>query len=135
MLRIPRTDLDVFPLCLGGNVFSWTADEQESFAVLDSYVAAGGNFIDTADVYSAWVPGHTGGESESIIGRWLKRSGKRDQVVIATKMGMMAGLKPETIAAACDASLQRLGIDCIDLYYQHKDDESVPLSDSLGAFG
>jgi aryl-alcohol dehydrogenase-like predicted oxidoreductase len=90
--------------------------------------------IDTADVYSAWVPGHVGGESEALIGRWLKRSGKRDRVVIATKVGMMAGLSPDTVATACEASLQRLGIETIDLYYQHKDDESVPLADSLGAF-
>ena len=126
--------LEVAPLALGGNVFDWTADEATSFAVLDAFVDAGGTMIDTADVYSAWVPGHQGGESEALIGRWLKRSGKRDQVVIATKVGMMAGLSPETIAAACEASLQRLGVDTIDLYYQHKDDESVPLADSLGAF-
>jgi len=126
--------LEVAPLALGGNVFDWTADEPASFAVLDAFVDAGGTMIDTADVYSAWVPGHQGGESEALIGRWLKRSGKRDQVVIATKVGMMAGLAPDAIADACQGSLQRLGIDTIDLYYQHKDDESVPLADSLGAF-
>ena len=132
--RIGHSDLEIAPLALGGNVFGWTADEGASFAVLDAFVDAGGTMIDTADVYSAWVPGHAGGESETVIGKWLKRSGKRDQVVIATKVGFLAGLAPETIGPACDASLQRLGIDCIDLYYQHKDDESVPLADSLGAF-
>ena len=132
--RIGNSALEVAPLALGGNVFGWTADEPASFAILDAFVDAGGTMIDTADVYSAWAPGHTGGESETVIGRWLKRSGKRDRVVIATKVGFMAGLKPETIAAACNASLQRLGVECIDLYYQHKDDDSVPLADSLGAF-
>jgi len=132
--RIGNIGLEIAPLALGGNVFDWTADEATSFAVLDAFVDAGGTMVDTADVYSAWVPGHKGGESESVIGRWLKRSGKRDQVVIATKVGMMAGLAPATIAAACDASLQRLGVDRIDLYYQHKDDEGVPLADSLGEF-
>ncbi|MBA3511984.1 aldo/keto reductase [Sphingomonas sp.] len=132
--RIGNSALEIAPLALGGNVFGWTADEPASFAILDEFVAAGGSMIDTADVYSAWAPGHSGGESETVIGRWLKRSGKRDKVVIATKVGFMAGLAPETIAAACDASLERLGVDCIDLYYQHKDDETVPLADSLGAF-
>ena len=132
---IGSSDLRVAPIALGGNVFDWTADEAASFAVLDKFVDAGGTMIDTADVYSAWVPGHVGGESERLIGRWLKRDpAKRDKVVIATKVGFMAGLKPETIAPACEASLERLGIDRIDLYYQHKDDESVPLADSLGAF-
>lgn len=123
------------PLALGGNVFGWTANEQVSFDLLDAFVDAGGTMIDTADVYSAWVAGHVGGESETVIGRWLKRDpAKRDKIVIATKVGFMSGLSPDTIAGACDASLQRLGIDTIDLYYQHKDDESVPLADSLGAF-
>jgi aryl-alcohol dehydrogenase-like predicted oxidoreductase len=132
--RIGSSDLEIAPLALGGNVFGWTADEETSFAVLEAFVDAGGTMIDTADVYSAWVPGHGGGESETVIGRWLKRSGKRDQVVIATKVGFLAGLAPETIRPACDASLERLGIETIDLYYQHKDDETVPLADSLGAF-
>ncbi|WP_309661015.1 aldo/keto reductase [Sphingomonas sp.] len=132
--RIGNSDLEIAPLALGGNVFGWTADEAASFAVLDAFVDAGGTMIDTADVYSAWVPGHVGGESETVIGKWLQRSGKRDQVVIATKVGFLAGLAPGTVGPACDASLQRLGIDCIDLYYQHKDDEAVPLADSLGAF-
>ncbi len=132
--RIGTSDLEIAPLALGGNVFGWTADEPASFAILDEFVASGGNMIDSADVYSAWAPGNSGGESETVIGRWLKQSGKRDQVVIATKVGFVAGLAPEAIASACDASLQRLGIDCIDLYYQHTDDQSVPLADSLGAF-
>ena len=132
---IGDSGIAVAPLALGGNVFGWTADEAASFAVLDAFVDAGGTMIDTADVYSAWVPGHQGGESETVIGRWLKRDpAKRDKVVIATKVGFMAGLAPETIGPACDASLARLGIDAIDLYYQHKDDESVPLADSLGEF-
>jgi len=132
--RIGNSDLEIAPLALGGNVFGWTADEAASFAVLDAFVDAGGNMIDTADVYSAWVPGRKGGESETVIGRWLKRGGKRDKVVIATKVGFVEGLAPDVIAKACEASLQRLGVDCIDLYYQHKDDAAVPLADSLGAF-
>lgn len=126
--------IEVAPLALGGNVFGWTADEAASFALLDRFVDAGGTMIDTADVYSAWVPGHQGGESETVVGKWLRQSGKRDKVVIASKVGMMAGLAPDTVIAACDASLKRLGIDTIDLYYQHKDDERVPLAESLGAF-
>ena len=127
--------IEVAPLALGGNVFGWTADEDASFAILDAFVDAGGTMIDTADVYTAWVPGHVGGESETVIGKWLKRDpSKRDKVVIATKVGFLEGLAPDKIAAACDASLKRLGIDRIDLYYQHKDDENVPLADSLGAF-
>ncbi|MEA3059106.1 MAG: hypothetical protein QOE50_518 [Sphingomonadales bacterium] len=126
--------LSVAPLALGGNVFDWTADEETSFAILDAFVDAGGNMIDTADVYSAWVPGHHGGESETVIGRWLKRDpAKRDKVIIATKVGMLTGLEPETIRSACDASLDRLGIETIDLYYHHKDHPEVPLADSLGA--
>lgn len=131
---IGTSGIEVAPLALGGNTFDWTADEPTSFRILDAFVDAGGTMIDTADVYSAWAPGHKGGESEAVIGRWLRRSGKRDQVVIATKMGMLAGLKPDSIAATCDRSLERLGIDTIDLYYQHKDDTEVPLADSLGAF-
>ncbi|RIX29250.1 aldo/keto reductase [Sphingomonas edaphi] len=132
---VGASGLEVAPIALGGNVFDWTADEAASFAVLDKFVDAGGTMIDTADVYSAWVPGHKGGESEALIGRWLKRDpSKRDKVVIATKVGFMAGLRPETIAPTCDASLQRMGIETIDLYYQHKDDTDTPLADSLGAF-
>jgi aryl-alcohol dehydrogenase-like predicted oxidoreductase len=132
---IGRSGIEVAPLALGGNVFGWTADEQASFALLDAFVDAGGTMIDTADVYTAWIPGHVGGESETVIGKWLKRDpSKCDKVVIATKVGFLEGLAPDKIAAACDASLKRLGIDRIDLYYQHKDDENVPLADSLGAF-
>jgi aryl-alcohol dehydrogenase-like predicted oxidoreductase len=132
---IGDSGIAVAPLALGGNVFGWTADEATSFAILDAFVDAGGTMIDTADVYSAWVPGHRGGESESVIGRWLRRDpAKRDKVVIATKVGFMAGLALDTIAPACEASLERLGIETIDLYYQHKDDETVPLANSLGAF-
>ena len=135
MRPVGSSGLEVAPVALGGNVFDWTADDAASFAVLDAFVDAGGTMIDTADVYSAWVPGHKGGESEALIGHWLRRDpAKRDRIVIATKVGYSAGLKPDTIAAACDASLARLGIDRIDLYYQHKDDEGVPLADSLGAF-
>ena len=132
--EIGESGLRIAPMALGGNVFGWTADEKASFAVLDQFVDAGGTMIDTADVYSAWVPGHHGGESESVIGRWLRRDpSKRHKVVIATKVGFAGGLAPEVIAAACDASLRRLGIDEIDLYYHHKDDPSVPLVDSLSA--
>jgi aryl-alcohol dehydrogenase-like predicted oxidoreductase len=132
---IGSSGIEVAPLALGGNVFGWTADEETSFAILDAFVDSGGTMIDTADVYTAWVPGHSGGESEGVIGRWLKRDpSKRDKVVIATKVGFLEGLAPDKIAAACDASLVRLGIERIDLYYQHKDDETVPLADSLGAF-
>ncbi len=136
MARIGTSDLEVFPLNLGGNVFGWTADEPTSFAILDEFVEAGGNFIDTADGYSRWVPGHVGGESESIMGRWIKRRGRRDDLVIATKVGKkpdLLGLAPDTIREACDGSLARLNIDYIDLYYCHADDPDVPLEDTLGA--
>ena len=129
-----QSGISVAPLALGGNVFGWTADEPTSFEILDAFVDAGGNMVDSADVYSAWVPGNKGGESETVIGNWLRRDpAKRDKVVIATKVGFFEGLAPEKIAAACDASLQRLGIDTIDLYYHHKDDPNVLLADSLGA--
>ncbi|OWK30624.1 aldo/keto reductase [Sphingomonas mucosissima] len=137
--RLGSSDLEIAPLVLGGNVFGWTADRDASFAVLDAFVAGGGTMIDTADVYSAWVPGHQGGESESMIGEWLKASGKRDQVLIATKVGMLPGeggekLAPARIAAACDASLKRLGTDRIDLYFAHQDDEATPQEAALEAF-
>lgn len=137
--RLGATELHIAPLILGGNVFGWTADQNTSFAVLDAFVAGGGTMIDTADVYSAWAPGHKGGESESVIGAWLKASGKRDQVQIATKVGMLPGeggekLAPARIAAACDASLQRLGVDTIDLYFAHQDDDAVAQEDALAAF-
>jgi len=127
------------PLVLGGNVFGWTADKAASFRLLDRFADAGGTLIDTADVYSAWVPGHTGGESEAIIGDWLKASGKAGNMQVATKVGMLAGeggdkLAPARIAAACDASLRRLGVETIDLYFAHQDDESVPQAEVLGAF-
>ena len=132
---VGTSGVEVAPLALGGNVFDWTADEATSFAILDAFVDAGGTMIDTADVYSAWAPGHSGGESERLIGRWLKRDpANRDKVVIATKVGFMTGLAPDSIGPACEASLERLGVDTIDLYYQHKDDQAVPFADSLGAF-
>ena len=126
--RLGASDLKIAPLVLGGNVFGWTADRETSFAVLDAFVDGGGTMIDTADVYSAWVSGHKGGESESVIGEWLARSGRRDDVLIATKVGMLPGeggekLAPARIIAACDASLQRLGTDRIDLYFAHQDDD------------
>jgi aryl-alcohol dehydrogenase-like predicted oxidoreductase len=134
-----RSGLRVAPLCLGGNVFGWTATEAASSKVLDALVAAGLNFIDTADVYSTWVPGHHGGESETVIGNWLKRSGKRKEVVIATKVGMeMApdrkGLSAAHIARSVEESLGRLQTDHIDLYFAHRDDPSVPFEETLGAF-
>ncbi|QLJ05866.1 aldo/keto reductase [Streptomyces sp. NEAU-sy36] len=130
------SDLEVFPLCLGGNVFGWTADEQASFAVLDAYTAAGGNFVDTADVYSAWVEGHQGGESETVIGKWLKARGNRSDVVVATKVSQhpqYQGLSAANIKAAADASLARLGTDYIDLYYTHFDRPDVPVEEIIGA--
>ncbi|KQN07867.1 aldo/keto reductase [Sphingomonas aurantiaca] len=138
--RLGSTDLKIAPLVLGGNVFGWTADRAASFAVLDAFVAGGGTMIDTADIYSAWVDGHKGGESESMIGEWLKASGKRDDVLIATKVGMLPGdggekLAPARIAAAAEASLKRLGTDRIDLYYAHQDDEDVSQEAVLEAFG
>lgn len=132
-----QTQLKVSRLCLGGNVFGWTANEAQSFAVLDAYVEAGGNFIDTADTYSSWVPGHAGGESETILGRWMAARRNRASVVVATKVGMLPtlkGLAPSTIRAAVEGSLARLGIDCIDLYYAHKDDPDTPLADTVRAF-
>ena len=127
------------PLVLGGNVFGWTIDKAQSFRVLDAFAEAGGVMIDTADVYSAWVEGNKGGESETIIGEWLRTSGKRDKVLIATKVGMLPGeggekLAPARIAAAAEASLARLGVDTIDLYFAHQDDESVPQEEYLAAF-
>jgi aryl-alcohol dehydrogenase-like predicted oxidoreductase len=133
MATLGRTDLDVFGLCLGGNVFGWTADEAESFAVLDAYTAAGGNFIDTANSY---LVEH--GASETIIGRWMADRGNRDDIVLATKVGGGKGavrsLSPDTIASEARASLERLGTDRIDLYYAHFDDEATPLEDTLRAF-
>ncbi|GAA2629465.1 aldo/keto reductase [Actinomadura fulvescens] len=136
-VKIGASDLRVSPLCLGGNPFGWTADEETSFAVLDAYAEAGGNFIDTADMYSCWVPGNSGGESETIIGRWMKARGNRDQLVIATKVGALPGvdgLAPETIRRGVDDSLRRLGIEHIDLYYAHVDDPDTPVTQTLAAF-
>jgi aryl-alcohol dehydrogenase-like predicted oxidoreductase len=137
MPTLGRTDLDVSPLCLGGNVFGWTANERESFAVLDAYATAGGNFIDTADSYSAWVPGHVGGESETIIGRWMAARGLRNKMIIATKVGRCPGrlgLAPKNIRAGAEASLKRLAVDRIDLYYAHADDAATPIEESLREF-
>jgi aryl-alcohol dehydrogenase-like predicted oxidoreductase len=133
--RLGTSDLEITPLVLGGNVFGWTADKHASFRILDAFVDAGGTMIDTADVYSFWVDGHFGGESESVIGEWLRTDPvKRSKVQIATKVGFNDGLSAQAVRKACDASLARLQIDCIDLYYQHKDDPNVPLPDSLGVF-
>lgn len=128
------TGLNVPVIMLGGNVFGWTMDEAASFDLLDRAVDAGLNFIDTADVYSSWVPGHTGGESETILGNWLKKTGKRDQVILATKVGIEKGLAPNYIQEAVEDSLRRLQTDHIDLYQAHKDDPKTPLEHTLGAF-
>lgn len=133
--QLADTDLEVFPLCLGGNVFGWTADETSAFAVLDAYAAAGGNFVDTADQYVSWVAGRSGGESEAIIGRWMARRGNRDRMIVATKVGEgtgVEGLSRDTIRRAAEASLERLGTDRIDLYYAHLDDPRTPLEETLG---
>jgi aryl-alcohol dehydrogenase-like predicted oxidoreductase len=135
-VRLADTELDVFPLCLGGNVFGWTIDEERSFAVLDAYVEAGGNFIDTADTYGRRGSGGPG-ESERIIGRWIAARGSRDELVIATKVGMypdLSGLSARTIREAIHRSLERLGIETVDLYYAHQDDPDTPLEETLGAF-
>ncbi|MEU3710590.1 aldo/keto reductase [Streptomyces catenulae] len=132
--RKPLGSLSVSPLCLGGNVFGWSTDEAGSFDVLDAYVAGGGNFLDTADVYSAWVPGNEGGESETVIGNWLTARGNRDDVVIATKVGALPGLKglsAATIRQAVEGSLRRLRTDHIDLYYTHYDDTSLEVGEFL----
>lgn len=132
-----RSGIAVAPLAFGANVFGWSVGANHADALLDAFVAHGLNLIDTADAYPAWVPGNEGGESETMIGRWLRRRGGRHRVVIATKVGKWArhrGLAPDTIRAAADASLQRLGLDHIDLYQAHADDPSVPLEETLGAF-
>ena len=137
-----RSGLQTAPIVLGGNVFGWTADEATSFSILDRFVDLGLNVIDTANVYSMWVPGHKGGESETIIGKWLKKSGKRDKVLIATKVGMGSpeavqdkGLKPSQVAEGIEASLKRLQTDHVDLYQTHKDDEATPVEETLEALG
>lgn len=133
-----RSSLYVAPLAFGGNVFGWSADHAASFALLDAFTEAGFSLVDTADVYSAWVPGNQGGESETLIGRWLAQGGgRRERIVIATKVakwGPRRGLAPANIQAAVEDSLRRLGTDVIDLYQAHEDDASVPLEDTLGAF-
>ncbi|MFE5406708.1 aldo/keto reductase [Streptomyces sp. NPDC056580] len=134
--KLGSSDLEVFPLALGGNVFGWTADEKTSFDVLDAYTAAGGNFVDTADSYSAWIEGNKGGESETIIGKWVKARGNRSDVVIATKVSQhpeYQGLSAANIRAAADASLRRLDTDYIDLYYTHFDKPEVPVEEIVGA--
>jgi aryl-alcohol dehydrogenase-like predicted oxidoreductase len=137
--KLGQSGLDVSALCLGGNVFGWTIDEKASFRVLDAFVDQGGTFIDTADVYSAWVPGNTGGESETIIGKWLKGSGKRSKVVIASKVGMEMpygkGLGKNHILNGVEKSLQRLQTDFIDLYISHRPDNSVPTTETLEIYG
>jgi len=138
MLMLPKSELKVYPLCLGGNVFGWSADEKESFAVLDAYIEAGGNFIDTADVYSEWKDGNAGGESETIIGKWMKARGNRSEMVIATKVSMLStrpGLSASNIKAAVDDSLRRLHSDYIDLYYSHQWDEKVEQTETLATYG
>jgi aryl-alcohol dehydrogenase-like predicted oxidoreductase len=137
--KLGRSEIEVPPVIFGSNVFGWTADRSMSFRLLDALVEAGLNAIDTADVYSAWVPGHQGGESEALIGEWLKARGRRQEVVILTKCGMEMpgqgkGLSPAWIAKSVEASLKRLNTDVIDLYQAHKDDESTPIEETLGAF-
>ncbi len=133
-LRLRGSDLDVYPLALGTNPFSWTADEPASFAVLDAYAAAGGNFLDTADSYPAWAPGNEGGECETIIGRWMEARGAREDMVIATKVSRhpeYLGLSRSTIRSAVEASFERLQVDVIDLYYAHFDDPDTPLAETI----
>jgi len=137
MIKLANTELTVYPLCLGGNVFGYSADKQNSEAVLSFYADNGGNFIDTADMYSQWAPGHIGGESETIIGDWMAKRGNRQKMIIATKVSKLdtrPGLKAANIKAACDESLKRLKSDYIDLYYAHQDDLDTPIEESLGAF-
>jgi aryl-alcohol dehydrogenase-like predicted oxidoreductase len=136
MIQIPKTDLRVHPLCLGANVFGWSADENESYAVLNAYASHGGNFIDTADAYSQWKPGNQGGESETIMGQWLKKQ-DRQKFVVATKVSLLntrPGLSAANILAACDDSLRRLQTEYIDIYYSHKDDPQTPMEETLGAY-
>jgi aryl-alcohol dehydrogenase-like predicted oxidoreductase len=137
--KLGGSGLEVSPICLGGNVFGWTADEPTSFAILDAFADAGFNFIDTADIYSRWVPGHKGGESETVLGNWFKRSGRRKKVILATKVGMelapdKKGLTKTYILREVEASLERLQTDYIDLYQSHADDASTPLEETLGAY-
>lgn len=137
--KLGNTELTVAPLALGGNVFGWTADETTSFRLLDAFTAAGGNLVDTADIYSLWVAGHKGGESETVLGKWLRRGGNRQKILVATKVGMelgpgRKGLSKPYILRAADASLKRLKTDYIDLYQAHADDPATPLEETLDAF-
>ena len=137
--KVGTSSLEVFPFCLGGNVFGWTIDAAQSFAVLDAFAGAGFNFIDTADIYSVWKPGNQGGESEAIIGQWFRRSGRRSQIVLATKVGMQMtaekkGLSKRHILESVEGSLRRLQTDYIDLYQSHTDDETVPQQETLAAY-
>jgi len=137
MITIPQTELIVHPLCLGSNIFGSNADEAQSHAVMDAYSAHAGNFIDTADMYNQWVEGHVGGESETVIGSWMKKRNNRQSMIIATKVSKMdrrPGLSAKNIFAACEESLNRLQTDYIDLYYSHADDETVSLEETLGAY-
>lgn len=137
MITIPQTELVVHPLCLGSNIFGSNADEAQSHAVMDAYCAHAGNFIDTADMYNQWVEGHVGGESESVIGSWMKKRNNRQSMIIATKVSKMdrrPGLSAKNIFTACEDSLNRLQTDYIDLYYSHSDDETVSLDETLGAY-
>lgn len=137
MTALGTSDLDVFPLSFGGNVFGWTADRDTSFAILDAFVAGGGDFVDSADVYSAWAPGNSGGESETIIGQWLA-SRRPDGVVVATKVSKhpdFRGLSASNVRAGAEASLRRLGVESIDLYYAHAEDPDTPLEETVAAFG
>jgi len=137
VITIPQTDLVVHPLCLGSNIFGSNADEAQSHAVMDAYSSHAGNFIDTADMYNQWVEGHVGGESESVIGSWMRKRNNRQSMLIATKVAKMdtrPGLSAKNIFAACEESLNRLQTDYIDLYYSHSDDETVSLEETLGAY-
>lgn len=137
MTTLGSSDLNVFPLALGGNVFGWTADKDTSFDILDAYAEAGGNFIDTADVYSVWAPGNDGGVSEKYIGEWMAARNNRDRMIVATKVSQhpdFKGLRAENIRAAADASLLRLGVESIDLYYAHFDDPEAPIEETVAAF-
>jgi len=136
--QLGRSDIRIAPLMLGGNVFGWNVDLAQSCAILDAFLDAGFNAVDTADSYSRWAPGHQGGESEIVIGKWLKRSGKRDKVVVATKVGSDMGegksVRKDYILRACEASLRRLQVDCIDLYQTHFDDEATPVEETMEAY-
>ena len=137
MINLPKTDLTVHPLCLGGNVFGWSAPKQQSFDVLNHYFDCGGNFIDTADLYSEWAEGNSGGESETIIGEWMKSKNNRAKMVIGTKVAKLStrkGLSKQNILLACEDSLRRLQTDYIDIYYSHEDDPTVPMEETLSAY-